>query len=247
MPEPEVRHPCPVCLGVKLSKVRFVPRDLVLDRCQRCGGIWFDQGEVEQLRKVRRGKARRKIVLTGDAFHMQCHSCRAVMDRNAERCPVCQWRNVIDCPVCTRVMERREVEGLHLDVCAPCRGVWFDRIELAEIWNLRAAAAGVLGAAAAVAWQSGGESGEAQGIAADAALDTAVEIAAGVADTAAEVLIWNPDLLVTGGRALSQGARAAAELISEAPEVLGAVAEAGGDLAGSVFEVIAGIIEALFS
>ncbi len=239
---PEGRLPCPVCLGVKLVKVRpgqapgTVAPDrevepqaaasgaLVLDRCERCGGIWFDAGEVDKLRQLERPVIGEKIGLDADAYNMQCHSCQSVMERNAERCEVCRWRNLVDCPVCARTMERRDVEGLHLDFCTPCRGVWFDRIELAEIWNLHAGALGKR---------------RVNGVA------TAAEVAAGAADVAAELLIWNPELFVWGGQALGHGARAAAHLLSEAPEVLSAAVGAGGDLAGSVFEVVAEIIGAL--
>ena len=215
-----------MCLGVKLSKVRFVPQELVLDRCERCGGIWFDEGEVEQLRKLKRRAIGQKIALDAEAFRMKCHSCQTIMNRNAERCPACRWRNVVDCPVCARPMERREVQGLHLDLCAACRGVWFDRIELAEIWNLHVGAPGSRGSTA---------------------LEDAAQVAAGVGEVAAEVVFWNPELLVVGGQALGHGAKAAAELASGAPEVLGAAVEAGGELAGSVFEAIAEIIGSVFS
>jgi Zn-finger nucleic acid-binding protein len=227
MLEAEFRHPCPVCLGVKLSKLRIVTDAyLVLDRCERCGGVWFDAGEVTRLRTLRPEAAWQKVALAADAFRMQCHSCQAIMDRNAEHCPACRWRNQVDCPACGRPMERREVQGLHLDFCRACRGVWFDRIELAEIWNLHL---------------------DASSKRKSAALQEAATLAAGVGEVAAEVVFWNPELLVVGGRALGHGAKAAAELAGQAPEVLGAAVEAGGNLAGSVFEAIADIIGGIFN
>jgi uncharacterized protein len=37
---------CPKC-GMELKEFEF--RDVKLDRCDNCGGIFFDQGEMEQL------------------------------------------------------------------------------------------------------------------------------------------------------------------------------------------------------
>ncbi|HVR44450.1 MAG TPA: zf-TFIIB domain-containing protein [Thermoanaerobaculia bacterium] len=37
---------CPKC-GMELSEYEY--RDIKLDRCSSCGGIWFDQGEMEEL------------------------------------------------------------------------------------------------------------------------------------------------------------------------------------------------------
>lgn len=229
MPEPETRYPCPVCLGVKLSKIRLVATaELTLDRCERCGGIWFDEGEVARLRGLRFQGARQKIQPADVVFRMSCHGCQALMDRNAGECPVCGWKNVLDCPVCARTMERRVVEGFHLDFCKPCRGVWFDQIELAEIWNMRAGAT------------EGRESGV------GAVAGGAAEVGADVA----EILFWNPELAVWTGQAVVGGARMVASgvshLVTEAPQALGGALEATGNLAGSVFEAIAEVVGAVF-
>lgn len=230
MREPEVRYPCPVCLGVKLSKVRLVAKPaLTLDRCERCGGIWFDEGEVERLARLRVEGARRQIQPSTAAFSMSCHRCQALMDRNAETCSACGWKNVLECPVCSRTMERREVEGLHLDFCGKCRGVWFDQIELAEIWNLRLAAperhkAGIGPVAAGIGRVS--------------------------ADVVADVLLWHPEVAVWGGRAAVGGARVVASglanVAAEAPELIGGALKVTGDLAGTIFEAIADIVSSLF-
>lgn len=221
-PAAEPRHPCPVCLGVKMKKLRLVSGDdLTVDRCERCGGVWFDAGEVARLRALRPVTEWRKIALGDDAYRMPCHSCQALMDRNAERCPACGWKNVLACPTCERPMTRRQVDGWHLDFCVHCRGVWFDRIELAGIWNLQADALEPRRVSAAKLGQT----------------------ASGAADVAAQILIWNPELAVFGARAAGHVAATAA---AHAPEVLGAVVKVTAELAGNVFEVIAEIVGSLF-
>ena len=225
----EERRPCPVCLGVKLTKRNAAPAgELVLDRCERCGGIWFDAGEVMKLRNAQSPEAWRKVSLSAEAYKMSCHGCRALIDRNAARCPACGWRNVLGCPMCARPMERREVRGHHLDFCDLRHGVWFDRIELAEIWNLEVEAAAKR--RSPVAWEAAGD-------------------AAYVGAEAMEFLLWNPDLAEAGARAVAGGARAvamaASELAVDAPQILSGVVEATGDLAGGVFEAIFEIIGAI--
>ena len=50
---------CPKC-GGKLESYTFL--EILLDRCQGCGGIWLDRGELEGiLRKVARGPLARVL------------------------------------------------------------------------------------------------------------------------------------------------------------------------------------------
>jgi Zn-finger nucleic acid-binding protein len=38
---------CPRCDGGKLSGTKI--DDVAIDRCDKCGGVWLDSGELEQL------------------------------------------------------------------------------------------------------------------------------------------------------------------------------------------------------
>jgi Zn-finger nucleic acid-binding protein len=130
------RYPCPVCLGVQMTKLRPDPTlDLELDHCERCGGIWFDQGEADLLRRSSPRAIATTVKMSDKAWAMQCHSCHAVMSRNLGKCPACGWKNVLLCPSCQKPLAPVLREGLKLDVCRGCRGAWFDNVELAEIWN----------------------------------------------------------------------------------------------------------------
>ncbi len=78
------RSNCPVCLGAKMYKLKLETKgDLLLDFCKRCGGIWFDYGEVKQLRSLGSKILFNKIVINKSAHRMQCHSCHTFIDRNA--------------------------------------------------------------------------------------------------------------------------------------------------------------------
>jgi len=230
MPEPEERRPCPVCLGVKMTKRSAATGgELTLDRCDRCGGIWFDAGEVMKLRTMQSPEIWRKVMLADEDFKMSCHGCHQLMDRDADACPACGWGNALDCPVCTLPMDRREVSGLHLDFCTDRHGVWFDRIELAEIWNLQVEKKPA--PRSSVSWERAGD-------------------AAFVGAEALDFLLWNPNVAAAGARAVTGGARAVASVASDlavdAPEVLSTVVEAAGDVAGGVFEAIFDVIGSIF-
>jgi len=240
MPELEPHYPCPVCLGVKMAKVRLGSEPkLVIDHCKRCGGTWFDEGEVPKLRQIDEKKVRQKIELDARERAMRCQSCDAMIDRNVAKCPACGWKNVIDCPICQRPMQHVLYQGkLHLDACKHCRGVWFDRIELVELWNLSAKIPPVPGSRKALSAGpvvAGPEVFDAFDmiILADLVSDAAVgDALAGAGHVGA-------DVLAHGGGFL-------ADSLSNAPELAGAAVEGSAELASGMFEAIAEVIGAVF-
>ncbi|RMH69083.1 MAG: hypothetical protein D6675_13765 [Gemmatimonadetes bacterium] len=230
----EERYDCPVCLGVKMDKLKVAPQaTFLVDHCRRCGGMWFDQGEVQLLRQTSAKVLARKINLKPEAYQMQCHSCHTRMDRNLDKCPNCNWKNIINCPCCHQPLKPVEHSGLRLDICKTCKGVWFDQIELAQIWNI----------------QLDHLAKRKKGV-----LTTAGEAGEEAAELFTEALIYDPFLtLIAVDTALDVGAAVggtildiSGEAISNAPEMAGAVFEGGAELAGSIFEAIAEIIASLF-
>ncbi|HEU4557626.1 MAG TPA: zf-TFIIB domain-containing protein, partial [Longimicrobium sp.] len=156
MPELSTRYPCPVCLGVVMETHRIgTGQPLEIDHCGRCGGVWFDHGEVERLRKHPSAMLWARIARQQAEPVTPCHNCHAPLSRDLEKCPGCSSRNLIDCPVCDRLMQRREVQGIHVDVCKRCKGAWFDHSELDTIWKLAVPAAGAGGVAAGAAYTAG--------------------------------------------------------------------------------------------
>lgn len=131
---------CPVCLGVPMSKAMVLTNnELQLDYCRRCGGMWFDRGEVDQLRKCSPKALKTTILLTEEAERMRCHSCQATFNRSGDSCPACGWLNRISCPACDSELKSTKQGRLTLDVCTQCQGIWFDNTELAQIWNVAVA------------------------------------------------------------------------------------------------------------
>ncbi|HYJ78950.1 MAG TPA: zf-TFIIB domain-containing protein [Longimicrobiaceae bacterium] len=136
MPETAHRMPCPVCLGVQMEQVALGgPGGLMLDHCHRCGGVWFDSGEVARLRARPPTELWKHVIPRAGASPALCHSCHAPLERNLDACPGCGWKNRIACPACDRAMERVERGGRVLDSCRGCQGVWMDRAELLTVWS----------------------------------------------------------------------------------------------------------------
>jgi Zn-finger nucleic acid-binding protein len=228
MRELEPRYPCPACLGVRLEKTRVGPRgELVLDSCRRCGGIWFELGEVQRLKRFRPQTLWDRVGLRDESFRMQCHACHAPMDRNAATCQACDWRNTLACPVCDRAMEVHTHEGLRLDSCRGCKGVWFDHVELAAIWSL------ALDRAA-----------QRRLPATSASLPAAAEDGAVVL---MYTLAYSPEVVLYGARAAGYAVSASAEVLANAPEAAVGLIGGAGEAAASVFESILDIISGLFS
>jgi Zn-finger nucleic acid-binding protein len=247
----ETRYPCPVCVGVKMEKLVLataVPAAcaapaLVLDHCGRCGGVWFDAGEVQHLRRLDADMLWRQIVRRDGEHVMQCHDCHAPLARHASRCGVCDWRVALDCPACAQPMDVSEQDGLHLDFCRRCRGVWFDHTELAGLWRLQLDAAVTRRRRSDPAWE--GSAGLA-----DALLLDPFVLYYGVHAAGHAV-----EGLATAGGAAAQGLAGAAGALGEsgalgaAGEVAGAAGEiagAAGEAAAGVFEVVVEIIGGLF-
>ncbi|MEW6280775.1 MAG: zf-TFIIB domain-containing protein [Candidatus Eremiobacterota bacterium] len=101
---------CPTCL-VEMRLVRF--GDLEVDQCERCDGIWFDDGEPERFVTVASRGALEPIFF----------------DDPSDKVPPGQRK----CPRCNILMRVWEWGETHVDVCPECRGLWLDRWELQKI------------------------------------------------------------------------------------------------------------------
>lgn len=229
-PSFEARLPCPVCIGVQMEKAQIgtATSAVVLDHCPRCGGVWFEKGEAQQLTRHAPSLLWQHIPPRASMLKPLCHGCRAPLDRDAKRCGVCGKDNVLECPMCAKAMERREHAGLTLDVCSHCKGVWFDHVELKRLWSItvndmqRKRGAGAMNAAAV-----GG-------------------------DILLESLFWAPGLMLHAGSATvsgighAAGALGSVSIDGAASAAMGAAEAAGGAAEGvfsAIMEIIAGIFD----
>jgi Zn-finger nucleic acid-binding protein len=225
----EARLPCPVCVGVQMQKVQVGGGNsmLVLDHCMRCGGVWFEKGEAQQLMRHPPDELWKHIPPRDLVPKPPCHGCGAPLDRDAEKCAVCGTKNELKCPACDKTMERRQHSGINLDVCTRCKGVWFDHAELKSLWSIA-----LVDTHRRRPWRG-------------------AQAAAIGGDVLMESLFWTPGLVIDTGVAAAHGIGHVAEALGglsvdgAASAALGAADVVGGAAEG-LFETIMHIIGSIF-
>jgi Zn-finger nucleic acid-binding protein len=119
---------CPVC---KQDMIVVEYRQIEIDYCLKCSGIWFDKGELELLLKTTSQGETGLPTLEGAAVETRSHGKR--------RCPICRDK-------------MKEVPlgkpAVHVDLCPRGDGIWFDGGELQQL--LKQVAAGPLAEAGVV-------------------------------------------------------------------------------------------------
>jgi Zn-finger nucleic acid-binding protein len=211
-----------------------VLHDLKVHHCCRCGGTWILRDQAPRLRQVPAAALRATLTRREEAS-FRCHDCHSAMERDAEACASCRWKNTLECPDCGKPMRRHSTQGVTVDVCGPCRAVWLDHHELNSLWT--AAAAGVV-AGSSVGGKLAGTGADAGGF-------------------LLEALWYAPDLVVysayygsqAAGHAIGAGVEAAANapgMLAAMPEAAGGMAELASEAAGGVFSLIAEVIAGIF-
>lgn len=99
---------------------------LEIDRCASCGGVWFDVGEIKQLRGLADDQALREEI-------------GALLEKRAATAPATTGEPLL-CPMCGLRMTRRHHEdapGVVIDRCQS-HGTWLDHGEVARLLKLAA-------------------------------------------------------------------------------------------------------------
>jgi Zn-finger nucleic acid-binding protein len=104
---------CPVC---KQDMIVVEYRQIEIDYCHRCSGIWFDKGELELLLQTASLGDTGLPTLEGLAKEKRSHGERK-------------------CPICRKKMKEVPVgePAIHIDVCHQGDGIWFDGGELQDL------------------------------------------------------------------------------------------------------------------
>jgi Zn-finger nucleic acid-binding protein len=99
---------------------------ILVDVCTDCGGVWLDDGELEELAQLSVSHEAEKLV---DFFK----EVRAIAKNFT---PVdSQGEDERVSPVTGHLMEKIVVSGVTLDRCVESGGAWFDGGELEEVIN----------------------------------------------------------------------------------------------------------------
>jgi uncharacterized protein len=104
---------CPRCNVGALEEIEL--GDVLVDRCDTCGGIWFDNGEIEQV--TGGGERAREIEVSIPPVE------NAVEEMACPRCP----------EVALRRHEPEGQAGCVVHRCVSCAGTWLDRGRLRSI------------------------------------------------------------------------------------------------------------------
>ena len=106
---------CPKCDSETLYE--FSVREVAVDRCSSCNGIWFDAQELSQL-------------LAEEARHVAALLRGSAHDEASGKSRFCP-RDAAKLLRVYSAMERSVV----LDACPICRGIWLDRGEFDKLFS----------------------------------------------------------------------------------------------------------------
>jgi Zn-finger nucleic acid-binding protein len=103
---------CPKCDGTRLKERRVKGKDLTVDVCPRCKGIWFERSELEKA-----------MAVTGDPVRVP---------RGAAHGPS-------NCPECGKPLHTFPYPDTQVtvDACKKCNGLWLDAGEFRAIRRAR--------------------------------------------------------------------------------------------------------------
>ncbi len=104
---------CPLD-GKKL--VEIILKQEKVDICPHCNGIFFDQGELENISRL-------VEIFREVNIQEQDIAISGISERGEEIC----------CPLCKTSMQKREIGGQVVDLCPRCNGIWLDGGEIAAL------------------------------------------------------------------------------------------------------------------
>ena len=101
--------------GTEIHRVKIVAhygQPIIVDQCQRCGGIWFDEAE---LFRAKQGEANRIEMLDADIARTP-----SMIEKSKLLCPR-------DRAVMLQFVDRHFPQDIILTQCRLCRGIWLNR------------------------------------------------------------------------------------------------------------------------
>ncbi|HOU54184.1 MAG TPA: zf-TFIIB domain-containing protein [Myxococcota bacterium] len=104
---------CPVC---QVPMQTVVQHRQEVDQCPRCGGRFYDAGELESMLQL-----------------VRCFEEVSLDEPDVESIPDEEVRRVETCPVDGAVMEPQDIAGIVIDRCPRCQGLWLDRGEVVAL------------------------------------------------------------------------------------------------------------------
>lgn len=105
--------------GAELATVRI--GDVEVDKCHHCDGLWFDQGELDRVRKLDRTDVEQRLEQQYGSPEVAAGEVQGYM-----RCPRCKDGRL-------QAITYTYGKQVRIDRCNECLGVWVDNDELDAI------------------------------------------------------------------------------------------------------------------
>ncbi len=114
MPEASVLN-CPSCSSSMTKRVLKDELDgeYVIDICVNCTGIWLDGLELGKILKTANAEPEKR-------------EPQACMD-------ISQGSKKLNCPRCSVIMRINEMDGICVDSCGTCDGIWLINTEIYQL------------------------------------------------------------------------------------------------------------------
>jgi Zn-finger nucleic acid-binding protein len=139
----EKKKNCPRCEKIELDEVIFVGySDIILDRCDNCGGFWLDGGELDLVNKFLedimpvKGKGFSEFV---NNVHLP-YWFKKVKRKSSETDFYNEVKPIINaelvneteliCPSCNSKLNLYKIFGIKFEGCPECQGLFLDKNEL---------------------------------------------------------------------------------------------------------------------
>ena len=112
------------CAGCKGEMQELELDGVMIDRCERCGGVWLDAGEADDL--VKKTPTPREALQKKKLELLRQWKVAAVDPREVDRA----------CPRCDKNLLRvnyKDIPGLQVDKCQDDCGMYLDKGELDKV------------------------------------------------------------------------------------------------------------------
>jgi len=107
---------CPRC-GKDLQEFDYAGIGVMIDRCPEGDGFWLQEGELSKL----------QILMEWHRGSIKPKPQEPQVEPSGER----------NCPRCRQKMLKKEYEGVSIDICEKCGGIWMDKDELYHVLEKR--------------------------------------------------------------------------------------------------------------
>jgi len=123
--EPETRNCCPKC-GLELLEFSYGP--IRIDQCSGCDGIWLDRGELERIETMKK-----ESLFSVELEAKWAMAREEQRKRSAGEQEELRQKTYMRCPRCSCMLAETAENGVTVDRCTGCGGVWLDAGELDQV------------------------------------------------------------------------------------------------------------------